>query len=195
MVERFHRHLKTALAAHANHSHRWIDALPLVLLGIRSSVKEDIRHAPAELVYGSPLRLPGVFFTKTLPSSAAALSDHLRILFDYIRPSPSRTARSRKWFVPKELKDCTHVFVRNDAPRPPLSPTYDGPYLVLSRAGKTITICCQNKTKTVSLDRVKPAFLDSGEAPHVRNMQLSPPRNNSQKRRRVTFAKPIEVIS
>ncbi|KRY44677.1 hypothetical protein T4A_12505, partial [Trichinella pseudospiralis] len=89
----------------------------LVLLGIRSSVKEDIRHAPVELVYGSPLRLPGVFFTKTLSSSAAALSDHLRILYDYIRPSPSRT-------------------------------------------------------KTVSLDRVKPAFLDSGEAPHVRNMQL-----------------------
>ncbi|KRX36597.1 Retrovirus-related Pol polyprotein from transposon [Trichinella murrelli] len=56
--------------AHANHSHRWIDALPLVLLGIRSSVKEDLRHAPAELVYGSPLRLPGVFFTKTLPSNA-----------------------------------------------------------------------------------------------------------------------------
>ncbi|KRY80520.1 Retrovirus-related Pol polyprotein from transposon 17.6, partial [Trichinella pseudospiralis] len=41
MVERFHRHLKTALEAHANHSHRWIDALPLVLLGIRSSMKED----------------------------------------------------------------------------------------------------------------------------------------------------------
>ncbi|XP_003367811.1 putative integrase core domain protein [Trichinella spiralis] len=195
MVERFNRHLKTALAAHANHSHRWIDALLLVLLGIRSSVKEDLRHAPAELVYGSPLRLPGVFFTKTLPSSAAALSDHLRILFDSIRPTPSRVAWSRKWFVPKELKDCTHVFVRNDAPRPTLSPTYDGPYLVLSRAGKTITICCQDKTKTISFDRVKPAFLDSGDAPHVRSMQLSPPRNNSQKRRRVTFAQPIEVIS
>ncbi|KRY50160.1 Retrovirus-related Pol polyprotein from transposon 17.6 [Trichinella britovi] len=186
MVERFHRHLKTALAAHANHLHRCIDALPLVLLGIRSNVKEDLRHAPAELVYGSPLRLPGVFFTKTLPSNAAALSDHLRIIFDSIRLTPSRAARSRKWFVPKELKDCTHVFVRNDAPRPPLSPTYDGPYLVLSHAGKTITICCQNKTKTIRLDRVKPAFLDSGDAPHVRNMQLSPPRNNSQKRRRVT---------
>ncbi|KRY23942.1 Transposon Tf2-6 polyprotein [Trichinella patagoniensis] len=129
------------------------------------------------------------------PLERAALSDHLRILFDSIRPTPSRTAQSRKWFVPKELKDCTHVFVRNDAPRPPLSPTYDGPYLVLSRAGKTITICCQNKTKTISLDIVKPAFLDSGDAPHVRNMQLSPPRNNSQKRRRVTFAQPIEVIS
>ncbi|XP_003369181.1 conserved hypothetical protein [Trichinella spiralis] len=45
------------------------------------------------------------------------------------------------------------------------------------------------------LDRVKPAFLDSGDAPHVRNMQLSPPRSSSQKRRRVTFARPIEVIS
>ncbi|KRX36609.1 hypothetical protein T05_13696 [Trichinella murrelli] len=106
----------------------------------------------------------------------------------------SRTDRTMP-SLPGRSSDCTHVFVRNDAPRPPLSPTYDGPYLVLSRAGKTITICCQNKTKTVSLDRVKPAFLDSGEAPHVRNMQLSPPRNNSQKRRRVTFAKPIEVIS
>ncbi|KRZ87482.1 Transposon Tf2-9 polyprotein [Trichinella sp. T8] len=127
------------------------------------------------------------------PSNAAALSDHLRIIFDSIRLTPSRAARSRKWFVPKELKDCTHVFVRNDAPRPPLSPTYDGPYLVNGPyAGKTITICCQNKTKTIRLDRVKPAFLDSGDAPHVRNMQLSPPRNNLQKRRRVTFASPIE---
>ncbi|KRZ04697.1 hypothetical protein T11_6518 [Trichinella zimbabwensis] len=151
---------------------RWIDALPLALLGIRSSVKEDLRHAPAELVYGSPLRLPGVFFTETLPSNAAALSDHLRILFDSIRPTLTRTAPSRKWFVSKELKKCTHVFVQNDAPRPPLSPTYDGPYLVLSRAGKTITILCQNKSRTISLDRVKPAFLDSADAPQVQNTQL-----------------------
>ncbi|KRZ65366.1 Transposon Tf2-6 polyprotein [Trichinella papuae] len=195
MVERFHRHLKTALAAHVNNSRRWIDALPLVLLGIRSSVKEDLRHAPAELVYGSPLRLPGVFFTETLPSNAAALSDPLRILFDAIRPTPTRTAPSRKWFVPKELKNCTHVFVRNDTPRPPLSPTYDGPYLVLSRAGKTITILCQNKPKNISLDRVKPAFLDSADAPQVWNTQLSSPRSKPSRRRRVTFAQPVEVIS
>ncbi|KRX75695.1 hypothetical protein T4E_1529 [Trichinella pseudospiralis] len=101
MVERFHRHLKTAQAGYANHSHWWIDALPLVLLGIRSSMKEDLRHATAELVYGSPLRLPGVFFTKTLPSSAAALSDNQRILFDSIRPTASRVTRSRKWLCRK----------------------------------------------------------------------------------------------
>ncbi|KRZ82122.1 Transposon Tf2-6 polyprotein [Trichinella sp. T8] len=143
--------------AHANHSHRWIDALPLVLLGIReyvNSVKEDLRHAPAELVYGSPLRLPGVFFTKTLPSNAqlsATTYGSFLTPFDRHRQEPHG---------------------RGNAPRPPLSPTYDGPYLVLSRAGKTITICCQNKTETISLDIVKPAFLDSGDAPHVRSMQV-----------------------
>ncbi|KRY45214.1 Pro-Pol polyprotein [Trichinella britovi] len=153
--------------AHANHSHRWIDALPLVLLGIRSSVKEDLRHAPAELVYGSPLRLPGVFFTKTLPSNAqlsATTYGFFSTPFDRHRQEPHGRGN--------ELKDCTRVFVRNEAPRPPLSPTYDVPYLVLSRAGKTITICCQNKTETISLDIVKPAFLDSGDAPHVRSMQV-----------------------
>ncbi|KRX74899.1 hypothetical protein T06_754 [Trichinella sp. T6] len=56
----------------------------------------------------------------------------------------------------------------------------------------TTTSIADNKTKTIRLDRVKPAFLDSGDAPQVRNMQLSPTRNNSQKRRGVTFASPIE---
>ena len=41
MVERFHHQLKAALKAQPN-PHSWMDALPLVLLGIRMSLKEDI---------------------------------------------------------------------------------------------------------------------------------------------------------
>jgi hypothetical protein len=33
--------------------------LPLVLLGIRTTFKEDLQASVAELVYGEPLRIPG----------------------------------------------------------------------------------------------------------------------------------------
>lgn len=37
--------------------------LPLALLGIRTTLKEDLKCTAAELVYGTSLRLPGEFFT------------------------------------------------------------------------------------------------------------------------------------
>ena len=37
----------------------WVDALPCVLLGIRSIPKEDLKCSAAELVYGTPLKVPG----------------------------------------------------------------------------------------------------------------------------------------
>ena len=42
IVERFHRQLKAALKAQSQ-PNNWTDALPLVLLGIRTSLKEDAR--------------------------------------------------------------------------------------------------------------------------------------------------------
>ena len=62
LVERFHRQLKGALKAQAL-KHSWAEALPLVLLGIRTAVKEDLQCSVAELVYGTTLRLPGEFFS------------------------------------------------------------------------------------------------------------------------------------
>ncbi len=59
LVECFHRQLKAALKAYP-HPDRWTDALPLILLGIRTTLKEDISCTAAELVYGTNLRLPGV---------------------------------------------------------------------------------------------------------------------------------------
>ncbi|KFD65158.1 hypothetical protein M514_11382 [Trichuris suis] len=157
IVERFHRHLKSALTAHAATTNRWIDSLPLVMLGIRSTVKEDLHHAPAELVFGAPLRLPGVFFTEVSRLEPSALTDQLKIFFDSVRPTPTRVSKTTKWFIPRHLETCTHVFLRNDAVRPPLTPTYDGPFLVTRRTAKTITLLLHDKLKTVSLDRVKPS--------------------------------------
>ena len=54
LVERVHRQLKGALRAHSSSS--WTRALPLVLLGIRSALKEDLGCTAAELVYGQRFR-------------------------------------------------------------------------------------------------------------------------------------------
>ena len=60
MVERLHRQLKAGLKARTTWPN-WFAELPMVLLGIRSSWRVDHGCSPAELVYGSTLRIPGEF--------------------------------------------------------------------------------------------------------------------------------------
>lgn len=54
LVERFHRHLKAAIMCH--HDEPWTDALPIILLGIRTAWKEDIKATAAEIMYGETIR-------------------------------------------------------------------------------------------------------------------------------------------
>lgn len=61
IIERFHHQPKAALKSHPNPT-RWFDYLPLVLLGIRTAVKDDLHCSAAKLVYGTTLHLPGKFF-------------------------------------------------------------------------------------------------------------------------------------
>ena len=68
LVERFHRQLKASLKACRNPS-GWVDALPLVLLGLRTALKQDLGCSTAELVYGTTLRVPGELFTSGPDSS------------------------------------------------------------------------------------------------------------------------------
>ncbi|VDL62095.1 unnamed protein product [Hymenolepis diminuta] len=63
-------------------------------------------------------------------------------------------------FIPTDLKTCSHVFLRYDAVRKPLQPIYDGPFQVLQRGEKTLTILQNGRESVISIDRVKPAYLD-----------------------------------
>ena len=66
--ERFHSHLKASLKACMNLS-GWVDALPLVLLGLLTApLKQDLECNIAELDYGTKLRVPGKLFTPGLES-------------------------------------------------------------------------------------------------------------------------------
>jgi len=70
-VEILHRTLKAAIMCHAGE--QWTEALPLVLLGIRTSYKEDLQSSAAELVYGEPLRVPGEFLVPATPKVEASI--------------------------------------------------------------------------------------------------------------------------
>ena len=59
--------------------------------------------------------------------------------------------------VPVSLASCSHVFLRVDAVRRPLTPPYEGPFEVLQRGSKTFLINKCGKSYTVSVDRLKPA--------------------------------------
>ncbi|XP_037503093.1 uncharacterized protein LOC119377866 [Rhipicephalus sanguineus] len=137
----------------------WAEDLPLVLLGIRSSFKEDLGCTTAELVYGTTLRMPGEF----VASASVATPDpdsyaqQLRFLFSRLRPCPSRDASSTDVFVSKDMATASHVFVRREGIRPSLTPPYDGPFKVLRRTEKTVTIELNGREEVVALDRVKPA--------------------------------------
>jgi len=64
IIERWHRLLKAAIRC--QELRNWLQAL-LILLGLHTNIKEDIKATTAELVYGTILWLPAEYFiTKSL---------------------------------------------------------------------------------------------------------------------------------
>ncbi|BHF58122.1 hypothetical protein SprV_0100107100 [Sparganum proliferum] len=97
LVERFHRQLKASLRAHDNPSH-WSEHLPLVMLGIRTALKPDLECSAAELVYGTTLRIPGVFFGYSQRPADLDPSDYvqrLRQVMTHLRATPPRAPTTR----------------------------------------------------------------------------------------------------
>lgn len=164
IIERFHRTLKAALMAHQGTS--WSEALPLVLLGIRTAYKRDLDCTTAELVYGEPIRIPGEFLiTNSKQYNTQEFATYLRSHISKIRPTPASRHASPGSFVHDSLKTASHVFLRQDAVRKALEPPYTGPYRVLKRNDKTVTIANGTKSIVVSLDRVKSAYIFQDDTP------------------------------
>nr|XP_054761215.1 uncharacterized protein LOC129267593 [Lytechinus pictus] len=137
--------------------------LPIALLGIRTTVKEDLGCTPAELVYGTTLKVPGQLLAPTTPDSFSNPGDYVHRLRNYmIDINPARTrSQTTTSHVPPDLQDCSHVFIRCDAVRPSLQPQYDGPYRVVSRTPKFFILDVKGKNDSVSVDRLKVAHLPS----------------------------------
>ncbi len=151
MVDRTHGQLKAALRARLDGS-RWPEHLPWVLLGLRTTPKEDSGVSVAELVYGTVLALPAEFLSTADPLATDFLRK-LQVEMPATRPLSYAEAAARP---PAALLQASHVYVRRGGTLPPLLPLYVGPYEVLERADKFFRLAVGGRKETVSIDRLKP---------------------------------------
>ncbi|GFX38661.1 transposon Ty3-G Gag-Pol polyprotein [Trichonephila clavipes] len=128
---------------------------------MRSALKDDINATCAQLVYGTTLRLPSDLVTSDSINQTAN-STYVTSLIQTMRSlNPVSTAQhgTQNIYINPSLKTCSHIFLRSDKVNPPLTPPYTEPHLVISRNDKNFIIDLNGKQSTVSIDRIKPAYL------------------------------------
>ena len=133
MIERLHRQLKASIKARTT-SPNWMAELPMVLLGIRSSWRVDPDCSPAELVYGTTLRLPGEFLqpvnAQTLQPDTSFVKN-LQATMRTVEPTAPQYHGTQQSYVSSNLSSTGYVCVRHDSYRQPLQRPYDGPYRII----------------------------------------------------------------
>ncbi|XP_049312212.1 uncharacterized protein LOC125778460 [Bactrocera dorsalis] len=181
MIERWHRTLKASLMC--NRQTPWPLLLPTVMLGLRCSHKEDIGASPAEMLYGTNLRLPGEFFDSGDGSyNPQEFISKFREYIQQLKPSSPVYHNSTRFFINKNLHDCSHVFIRSDHVRKPLEPPYSGPFEVVERiSDRLYAIKINNAIHNISVERLKPAFIP-------RSDELPDTPLRTYRKRNVTFA-------
>lgn len=192
IVERWHRTLKSSILC--LDPTQWTESLPTILLGLRTTYKPDIEATPAELVYGTDLRIPGEFFTTAGNRTETETVVKLRSAMQQLQPTNTAWHAKHKIFIHRDLPQSTHVFVRNDSVRPSLSRPYDGPYKVIDRNDKFYKIDMRGRETNISIDRLKPAYMhyeddttQAAEPPTDATQQTNNPTKVTRSGRRIHF--------
>ncbi|KAL7289137.1 hypothetical protein TKK_0017082 [Trichogramma kaykai] len=164
VIERWHRDFKATLRCLKN-TKGWTHILPLAMLGLRTRIRSDLDASPAEIVYGSTLRLPGEFFSdEDAEHDRRFFTSEFRSYMQSVKPVLAEHHQNTRPFVYKDLALCSHVFLRANPIKKALDPPYLGPFKVASRPSpsfyviKLINKRGSEELKTVSTLRLKPAF-------------------------------------
>ena len=169
IVEREHSKLKNSLRAFRDPD--WSDRLAILVLAWNNAVRSDFMRSPAQLLYGTNSNLPIDFFerppTNEEPINSAIADAYVSELEAFRCPKTCLHAQRYQPFVHRSLRDCSHVWIRNETRRG-LEMTYVGPFKVLGRSEKYFTVERRTVHKNgtvrvesdhVSIRRIKPAFL------------------------------------
>ena len=159
LIERLHRRVKDALKTQAD-PHHWLEKLPLILLSMRSAVKEDLGYSTAELMFGVNLRLPCDLLVRNRNPALTDITEYnqrLQTFMNEVGPAQSRPAQTSEGYLDPKLKTATHVFVRVDRVRRPLEAPYEGPFEVVLRTPTHYTLKRRGKTDNVHVSRLKVA--------------------------------------
>ena len=161
IIERAHRTLKTALKAKRGN---WAKELHVILLGIRCLPNEN-GISPFTAVTGSSLLLPNCQVNSDIQNQKLSI-EFVKDLasrmneVDFTNLAEGTVHGQTVSFIPPNLKNATHVWIRIDRIRKPLEAPYAGPYKVKQFFDKTVQIEKEDgRMETVSLNRIKPARL------------------------------------
>ena len=173
LVERLHRQLKASIMAHST-DRDWMDQLPMVMLGIRTAWRTELGCSPAELVFGTALKVPGLLVTEEVDRSQVLPSaEFVSDLFNHMRSlTPTEMAHhaTAKVYIPSSIDEADFVYIRTDAVKAPLVRPYTGPFKVVKKSAKYFTIIKNGKPDTVSVDRPKPAYIFDNNKDEERNV-------------------------
>ena len=165
LVERFHWTLKDALRCAVKASKSWNRSLPWVFLGIRNAPKLDTSTSTAEVLFGVPLRIPGICFRGERDSQLSA-AEQLRLSSSNAADFTPETLDTRRFwaspFVAKSLRIAKFVYVRDDRlGKTSLAPRYTGPFKVLEKdwGNNVFRIDLGKKMDNISIARLKAASI------------------------------------
>ena len=131
IVEGFHRTLKNARCCAVRMSRSWTRSLPWVMLGLRNAPKLNTATSTAEVVFGTPLCVPGLCFQdeQSPRRSAAKQLELARSNASAFSPESLELRRFRSLqFVAKPLRTADFVYVRDDRlGKPSLAPQIHRP--------------------------------------------------------------------
>lgn len=162
LVERFHRRLKEAIKATSTVTpNDWYNRLPLILLSLRTSLKENNQPSSSQILYGTNIRLPVDLLVKSEDQRHLDVSQYTDKLFsDMQNVGPIETKpHNTSHYMDKHLQTCKYVFIRNENKRG-LQPAYSGPYLVLERQDTYFKVQLHNRQDNIHISRLKAAHTE-----------------------------------
>ena len=144
MLERQHRPLKDSLKAAIEdmgqkYQDRWVEYLPLVLLGRRTAYQPDLNASSAELTFAMNLKIPGQLLLDSVAEESdkelELLLQSVKNMTDIASNQPSRHNPPEKR-LPDIPDGVTQVYTRQHQTKG-LDCLYEGPFNIAERLSKS----------------------------------------------------------
>ncbi|GFS12592.1 retrotransposable element Tf2 155 kDa protein type 3 [Elysia marginata] len=91
-----------------------------------------------------------------------------------IQPPAPQFHGKQTSYVPSTLATAKYVYLRKDSHKHPLQRPYDGPFRVVSKSDKYFTLEIKGRPETVSIDRLKTAYVTPLTTEENKEVLISP---------------------
>ena len=146
----------------------WFTSLPIVMLGLHMYPNTH-NFSPFTAVTGSSMLFPRLLLSSETPSTThdtikQLIDDMKSVDFESLAIGDCHSPPST--YIPSDLKHCSQVWLRVDRVRKSLEAPYTGPFEVITRYPKFFVLNLPRGHTSVSIDRLKPAYLPSAQTPN-----------------------------